>query len=201
MHARIVKIEEASAAEQALTLLARGEAIAVPTDTVYGVAAAGLNSAAIGRLFAVKQRPLAQAIPLLLADPSDLDMVCQQLPAVAAVLAARHWPGGLTLVVPAATHLPARLLAGGTTVAVRVPDHAWLRGIIRALGQPLAATSANLHGGPNPATPAAVIDQLGDRLPLIVDGGATPGDIPSTVVDATVDPPAILRQGVVAVDL
>ncbi len=195
----ILPIDNPVALDKALTLLQQGEVIAFPTDTVYGVGAAGLNSAAVVRLFAVKNRPRTQAIPLLLADPSDLGSVCPTVPAAAIELAARHWPGGLTLIVPAAPHLPAELLAGGNTVAVRVPDHLWLRELIRRLGQPLAATSANLHGEPNPVSATMVETRLGGRLPLILDGGPTPGDIPSTIVDVTGPEPKVLRHGIVRV--
>ncbi|HSH82886.1 MAG TPA: L-threonylcarbamoyladenylate synthase [Herpetosiphonaceae bacterium] len=189
------------ALEEALALLRAGAVIAFPTDTVYGVGAAGLNPAAIAQLYTVKARPLSQPIPLLLADPEDLGSVSAAVPSRAAALAARYWPGGLTLVVPAARHLPSILLAGGSTVAVRVPDHAWVRELIRRLGQPLAATSANLHGGPNPASAAMVLEQLGSNLPLVVDGGPTPGDIASTIVDVTGSRPVVLRQGALQIDL
>lgn len=190
-------IDDPDALEQALALLEAGEAIAFPTDTVYGVGADGLSEAAIVKLFEVKQRPLAQPIPILLADPEDLQAVCAEVPAAATNLAARHWPGGLTLVLPAAAHLPPRLLAGGATVAVRIPDHPWLRELIRRLGRPLAATSANLHGGPNPASAEDVAAQLGGRIRMIVDGGPTPGDVPSTIVDVTGAELRVLRQGAV----
>jgi L-threonylcarbamoyladenylate synthase len=196
----VLPIERKDALRRALTLLQQGEAIAFPTDTVYGVGAAGLNGAAVARLFTVKKRPREQAIPLLLWDAAELREVCPAVPPAARDLGARYWPGALTLVVPAAAHLPAELLAGGTTVAVRVPQHAWLRELIRLLGQPLAATSANLHGGANPATAEAVAEQLGARLPLIVDGGPTPGDVPSTIVDVTGPQPKVLRAGALVVE-
>ena len=104
----------------AVAALQRGEVVAFPTDTVYGVGAAGLDGAAVAKLFAVKARPATQAIPLLLADAADLTQVCASVPPLALALAQRHWPGGLTLIVPAASHLPAELLAGGTTVAATV---------------------------------------------------------------------------------
>ena len=189
------------ALEEALALLRAGAVIAFPTDTVYGVGAAGLNPGAIAQIYTVKARPLSQAIPLLLADPEDLGSVSATVPPRAAELAARYWPGGLTLVVPAARHLPSILLAGGSTVAIRVPDHAWVRELIRRLGQPLAATSANLHGGPNPASAAAVLEQLGSNLPLVVDGGPTTGDIASTIVDLTGMQPVVLRQGALRIDV
>ena len=197
----ILPIGDPDAFEQALAVLHAGEPIAFPTDTVYGVGAAGLDSRAVVRLFDVKDRPRHQAIPLLLADLDDLRTVCPAVPPVAEELAARHWPGGLTLVVPAAKHLPADLLAGGTTVAVRIPDHPLLRELIRRLGRPLAATSANLHGQPNPVTAQDVAADLGTRIPLILDGGPTLGDVPSTIVDVTTAAPRVLREGVVRVRL
>ena len=199
MAATILPIGDPVTFERALDLLYAGEPIAFPTDTVYGVGAAGLDSRAVVRLFEVKDRPRHQAIPLLLADLDDLHTVCPTVPSVAEELAARHWPGGLTLVVPAAKHLPVELLAGGTTVAVRIPDHPLLRELIRRLGRPLAATSANLHGRPNPVTAQDVAADLGTRIPLILDGGPTPGDVPSTIVDVTGATPRVLREGVVRV--
>lgn len=190
-------IEFAQGYHEALQIVRAGGVIAFPTDTVYGVGTAGLDNDAVGQLFTVKERPLSQAIPLLLADPADLALVCPTIAPAAQALAARYWPGGLTLVVPAAAHLPSRLLAGGQTVAVRVPDYAPLRRFIRELGQPLAATSANRHGGPNPVAATDVAAQIGARVSLILDGGATPGDIPSTIVDVTGATPRILRQGAV----
>jgi L-threonylcarbamoyladenylate synthase len=199
--AKICSIEDHEALEAALDLLRAGAPIAFPTDTVYGVGAAGLDAQAVLRLYDVKDRPRHQAIPLLLADTDDLRGVCPMIPPIAEALARRHWPGGLTLVVPAASHLPAELLAGGSTVAVRIPAHAVLRDLIRRLGQPLAATSANLHGRSNPASAEDVAADLGPRIQLILDGGRTPGDVPSTIVDVTGDTPRVLRQGVVRVEL
>jgi L-threonylcarbamoyladenylate synthase len=180
-------------------LLRAGEPIAFPTDTVYGVGAPARDAMAVLRLYAVKQRPYTQAIPLLIADAADLESVTAASTPLARRLA-RLWPGALTLVLPAAPDLPSELLAGGATVAVRLPDHAWLRGLIRALGGPLAATSANLHGGRDPQTAEEVAAQLGGALPLIADGGPTPGPIPSTIVDCTGAEPRLLRAGALAWD-
>ena len=201
MSPQVLPMSDPAALEEALRLLRAGAVIAFPTDTVYGVGATGLDPAAVAHLFAVKDRPLTQPIPLLLADADGLPGVSAAIPPAAETLAARFWPGGLTLVVPAAPHLPANLLAGGSTVAVRVPDHSPLRRLIRALAQPLAATSANQHGGPNPRSADDVLTQLGDRLALILDGGPTPGDVPSTIVDVTGPEPRILRQGVALIEL
>jgi L-threonylcarbamoyladenylate synthase len=190
----IIATGEPASLDRALALLRAGEPIAFPTDTVYGVGAAALDAAAVARLYTVKRRPLTQAIPLLIADDVDLPLVADEVTPTARRLA-RLWPGALTLVVTAAPGLPSELLAGGATVAVRLPDHMWLRSLIRALGMPLAATSANLHGGRDPRTAADVAAQLGDALPLIVDGGPTPGPLPSTIVDCVGGEPRLLRAG------
>jgi L-threonylcarbamoyladenylate synthase len=189
--------QEPDTLDRALALLRAGEPIAFPTDTVYGFGAAALDTAAVLRLYTIKRRPLTQAIPLLIADAADLTSVAPEAPPLALRLA-RLWPGALTLVLPAAPGLPPELLAGGATVAVRLPDHTWLRALIRALGGPLAATSANLHGGHDPQTAHDVAAQLGDALPLIADGGPTPGPIPSTIVDCTGAEPRLLRAGALA---
>ena len=194
MTATIHSIHEPDTLDQALALLRGGEPIAFPTDTVYGVGAPARDATAVLRLYALKRRPRAQAIPLLIADAADLALVAADVPTLALRLA-RLWPGALTLILPAAPKLPPELLAGGATVAVRLPDHAWLRGLIGALGGPLAATSANLHGGHDPQTAADVAAQLGDALPLIADGGPTPGPVPSTIVDCTAAEPRLLRAG------
>jgi L-threonylcarbamoyladenylate synthase len=197
MMAAIHSIQDSDTLDRALALLRGAEPIAFPTDTVYGVGAPARDAAAVLRLYAVKQRPRTQAIPLLIADAADLTSVAAEVPALALRLA-RLWPGALTLVLPAAPDLPPELLAGGATVAVRLPDHAWLRGLIRALGGPLAATSANLHGGHDPQTAADVAAQLGGALPMIVDGGPTAGPVPSTIVDCTAVEPRLLRAGALA---
>ncbi len=198
MNTHVLPLEQGL--NEALDRLRHGQAVAFPTDTVYGVGADGLSAGAVLQLYAIKDRPRTQAIPLLLADPADLVLVSSRVPTHAQLMAERYWPGGLTLVVPAAAHLPTELLAGGSTVAVRVPDHPVLRDLIRQLHHPLAATSANLHGYANPRTASDVVTQLGERLPLVLDGGATPGDIASTIVDVSGPVPRVLRQGVVQVD-
>jgi L-threonylcarbamoyladenylate synthase len=189
-----IPISEPASLDRALALLRAGEPIAFPTDTVYGVGAAALDAAAVARLYTVKRRPLTQAIPLLIADEADLPLVADEVTPTTRRLV-RLWPGALTLVVMAAPGLPSELLAGGATVAVRLPNHMWLRSLMRALGMPLAATSANLHGGRDPRTAADVAAQLGGALSLVVDGGPTPGPLPSTIVDCVGDEPRLLRAG------
>ncbi len=179
----------------AAALLRAGELVAIPTDTVYGVGAIAWDRAAVARLYTAKLRSADKAIPLLLADSADLDLVAAGVSPAARRLAERFWPGPMTLVVPRAAGVPDEVTAGGATVAVRVPDHPLARALIRLAGAPLATTSANLSGHPSPVTADEVAAQLAGRVALILDGGRCPGGVPSTLVDATGTPPRILRPG------
>ncbi|MCX6030109.1 MAG: L-threonylcarbamoyladenylate synthase [Chloroflexi bacterium] len=185
---------------QAAALLRAGELVAFPTDTVYGVGAVVWDTAAVAKLYGVKLRSLDKAIPVLLADPADVTLVARDLPPAALRIAERFWPGPLTLVVLAAGRVPAEVTAGGATVAVRVPDHALARDLIRAAGAPLATTSANLSGQSSPVTAGEVAAQLGGRIAMILDGGRCPGGVASTVVDVTGAEPVILRPGPVTLE-
>jgi tRNA threonylcarbamoyl adenosine modification protein (Sua5/YciO/YrdC/YwlC family) len=195
----VLVVAAPGALETALAFLRDGEVIALPTDTVYGVAVDGLNPYAIEKLYAVKARPMDKAIPLLLASPGDLSRVVVEIPEGARILANAFWPGALTLVVRARETVPLVLRAEGDTVAVRVPDHPVPRQLARMLGHPLAATSANISGERDPSTAREVEAQLGGRISLILDGGAVGTGLPSTVVDCTVAPPRVLRVGALAV--
>jgi L-threonylcarbamoyladenylate synthase len=190
-----LSICDPSAFETALRLLQHGELIAVPTDTVYGVAAHGLRPEAVERIFVAKHRPRDKAIPLLLADMAELALVAEEISDAANILAERFWPGPLTLVVRRATAVPDVVTGGGDTVAVRVPDHPLPRRLADALQAPLAVTSANLSGEADPCTANDVERALGNALGLIVDGGRSPGGRPSTVVDTLASPPRIVRAG------
>jgi L-threonylcarbamoyladenylate synthase len=185
---------------EAAALLRRGELVAFPTDTVYGVGAIAWDAVAVGKLYVAKLRSLDKAIPILLADPADVMLVAADLSPSALRIAERFWPGPLTLVVPKAARVPAEVTAGGETVAVRVPDHSLARALIRAAGAPLATTSANLSGQPSPATADEVAAQLGKRVALILDGGRCPGGVPSTVLDVTGRAPRILRPGPISLE-
>jgi len=197
---QVLPAADPQAFEQAVQLLRAHRVIAFPTDTVYGVGAHGFSEHAIEQLFVVKTRERGKAIPYLLSDVEHLNLVAREIPDAARLLAAKFWPGALTLVVPASARVPRILIAGGDTVAVRVPNHRITRALIDALGVPLAATSANISGGRDPANAKEVRAQLEGRIPLILDGGATRGNVPSTVVDVTTDPPKILRVGVITVE-
>ena len=184
----------------AVRILAEGGLVAFPTDTVYGVGAGAFQPDAVERIYTAKIRPRDKAIPILLARPDDLSLVADRITEAAWLLAERFWPGGLTLVLPKKANVPDVVSAGGPTVAVRVPDHPVPLALIAALGVPLAATSANLSGRPSPVTAREVETELGGRIELILDGGRCPGGIPSTVLDLTTDPLAILRAGAITVD-
>jgi L-threonylcarbamoyladenylate synthase len=189
--------EALSAATQ---ILAGGGLVAFPTDTVYGIGAHAFQLDAVERIYIAKIRPRDKAIPILLARVDDLPLVAERITETAWLLAERFWPGALTLVLPKKVSVPDVVSAGGPTVAVRVPDHPMSLDLIATLGAPLAATSANLSGHPSPVTAVEVQAELGGRIELVLDGGRCPGGVPSTVLDLTTDPPAILRAGAIAVE-
>ncbi len=196
MTARLVPDGPAAQAE-AIALLRAGGIVALPTDTVYGIAADLALPDAIERLFAAKQRPPEKAVAVLLADAEQAAELGEVSPA-AAVLAQRFWPGGLTLVLPVRpqARLP-RILADGTpTIGVRVPDHATPRALAGALG-PLPTTSANRSGEPDARDAGEILERLGESLALVIDGGPIRGGPSSTVVDCTLDWPSILRDGAI----
>lgn len=186
--------------EQAAGLLRVGELVAFPTDTVYGVGAIAWDREAVGKLYVAKLRALEKAIPILLADPADLDEVARDVSPAVHRLAERFWPGPLTIVVRKSAHVPDAVTSGGDSVAVRIPDHPLARALIRAAGAPLATTSANLSGGPSPVTAQEVAAQLTGRVAMILDGGRCPGGVASTVVDLTGPSPVILRPGPISLE-
>jgi L-threonylcarbamoyladenylate synthase len=200
MKTQILPAADTEVFAHAVRLLKAGKVIAFPTDTVYGIGASGFNERAIEQLFVVKSRERGKAIPYLLADQADLALVAREIPPAARLLAAKFWPGARTLGVPASARVPKLLTAGSDNVAVRVPNHPTTRALIDSLRAPLAATSANISGERDPSTAAEVHAQLDGRIPLILNGGATRGNVPSTVVDVTVNPPKVLRVGVIPVD-
>jgi L-threonylcarbamoyladenylate synthase len=183
--------------ERAAEILRQGGLVAYPTDTVYGLAALPSDDGACMRLFEAKQRAPDQSMPLLIASPHDLALMAADVPAVARRLIGQFWPGALTIVLAKALTFRS-LAAAGDTVALRVPDHPVPRELVRLLGSPITGTSANIAGGPEPLTAGDVRSQLGDAVDLILDGGRCPGARPSTVIDCTVDPPRIVREGAIS---
>ena len=187
------EIIPANEIQAALEILQNGGIIAFPTDTVYGLGALAFNHNAIESVYTAKNRPIEKAIPILIGDLSDLDQVADDIPSMALRFASRFWPGPLTCIVPKKQTLPLAVSATNT-VAVRIPDHHDARALLRAAG-PMAVTSANISGQSSPSTAQEVYDQLNGRIPLILDGGKTPGGVPSTLVDCTGKEPVILREG------
>lgn len=200
MPAPIVNASDPAAIARAVEILRGGGVIAFPTDTVYGIGAHGLIGEAVERLYAIKERPNDKSIPLLLASADDVLLAAREVPPAARALMRRYWPGALTIVLRKQPHLP-DAVSGTDTVAVRVPDHPVVRALIRALGAPLAATSANKSGRPELLDAQAIAAELGTGLELILDGGPLAGGVPSTVVDVTVEPLRILREGAVRIDV
>jgi L-threonylcarbamoyladenylate synthase len=192
----VVQASSNSALCRAVETLKTGGLIAFPTDTVYGVAALPWDVDAVARLYVAKQRPGSLPIPLLLSDADQLHRVATLAPALVP-LTERFWPGGLTLVLPKTEVVP-DIISPGPTVAVRVPDLALARHLIRQAGGVLAVTSANISGQPSPVTAAEVEVQLGGRIDLIVDGGPCPGGVPSSLLDCTASPPKLLRRGAIS---
>ncbi len=195
--ARIVKADADGALAEAVAVLKGGGLVVYPSDTVYGLGAAAGDEQAVGRVFAVKDRDAEKAVSLLLADVADLAPLCAQVPFLARVLAQRYWPGPLTLVLRCSAAFQSAALGGGDTVAVRVPDHPFLRELIRALGEPITGTSANRSGRPACRSAQEVEQELGDAVELIIDGGPSGAGPESTVVSLTGSLPVVLREGAI----
>lgn len=196
MTARVVA-DDAMGRETAVEVLRAGGVVALPTDTVYGIGVALATPGGVERLFAAKRRPPDKGIMLLLDDAAQAGEIGIMTPAASA-LARGCWPGGLTVVVPRRpdVELPDALTGGAPTIGLRVPDHDAPRTLARGAG-PLPVTSANVSGVPEAADAAGILEQLGDAVDLILDGGRAHGGPPSTVVDCTGDRPAILRPGAI----
>lgn len=198
MQTKILTATSEHAYETALQLLHQGEIIAFPTDTVYGLAADAFNHQAIQKLFEAKGRDFNKAIAVLIGEETQAQLLAESVSSSALILMRKFWPGGLTVIVPKKAGLPPSL-SPADTIGLRIPDQSVAIELLRRFG-PLATTSANLSGGKNPITTADVLLQLDQRIPLILDGGACRGGIPSTVVDCTVEPVRILRPGVIHED-
>jgi tRNA threonylcarbamoyl adenosine modification protein (Sua5/YciO/YrdC/YwlC family) len=182
-----------AAIEAAIDILAEGFPVAIPTDTVYGLAVDPTRPGATDRLFEVKRRPHDVSLPLLVADLDQALSVSTAVPPTALVLMRRFWPGPLTIVLPSRPGLGLVLGDDEATVGVRCPDHAVPLALCRTVG-PLATTSANRHGEPTAVTAAEVTEVFGDAVRAVLDGGTCRGS-PSTVVDCTGRDPKLLREG------
>ncbi len=183
----------------AADVLRCGGIVAYPTDTLYGLAADPRNERAVRELYRIKGRLVDRAVPLIAADRAQVEELAGPMAPLSSRLAGAFWPGPLTLIVPAWAGLVPELLGGGTSVAIRVPDHAVARGLARALGYPVTSTSANRSGEPPTADPKEVARTLTREIAILLDGGTAPGGAPSTIVDATAGQLAVVREGAVLV--
>ena len=189
----LIRADHPIALRHAVDVLNHGGLVAFPTDTVYGLAALPFQTETVERLFIAKGRNSDRAIALLIGAIQDLPKVTANFPLRATHLAERFWPGPLTLIVAGSLTLP-EMISPNATVGVRMPDHAFALELLRKIG-PLAVTSANLSGHENALTAQEVLAQLDGRIHLVLDGGRTPGSLPSTVVDCISTEMAILRAG------
>lgn len=195
MNANIIPATDPNALKVCLETLKTGGLVAFPTDTVYGLGCLVNRAGSIDRLYEVKGRDTSKAIAVLIGEIDHLQQVTSGLGEIAGELAAHFWPGALTLVVPRSPLLPENL-SPLPTIGVRMPNHPFALALLRQAG-PLATTSANLSGLPSPVTARNVLLQLNERVDLIIDGGACPGGVPSTVLDCTGADPRILREGAI----
>ena len=194
LKARVLGVDEPGAIDEAARLLREGRLVAFPTETVYGLGADALNPRAVARIFEAKARPSFD--PLIVHLPEAAHLTRVAVPdARAEALAARFWPGPLSLVLPRLPVVPDLVTAGLDSVAVRVPDHAAARALLRAAGTPVAAPSANPFGYVSPTTAEHVIDQLGEKVDLVLDGGPCRVGVESTVVSLLASEAALLRPG------
>lgn len=181
--------------EEAVQALRRGEVVAFPSESSYGLGVLALDPAAVARLFALKGRPQTNPVPVLIPDASFVDRLAVDVSDAARALASAHWPGPLTIVLRAAAIVPAAICGGTGKVGLRVPGASVGQSLVRALGLPLTATSANRSGEP-PALDEAAVREAVPGVAVVLPGPA-PGGPPSTVVDATEGPLVVLRQGAV----
>jgi L-threonylcarbamoyladenylate synthase len=198
--ARVIAVDPGAPTRAALRaaadILRAGGVVAFPTETFYGLAVAALDPASVKRLFALKGRPESKPLLVLVDSVAMAESVAHVSQAALAMMA-HYWPGALTLVLSARPHVPADVTAGTGTLGLRVSPHPVACGLVEAFGEPATAPSANPTGLEPPTTAEGVLAYFSDGIDLVLDGGPTPGGEPSTVLDVTVDPPRIIRQGAV----
>src|SRR5665213_1400460 len=203
MNAEILRIDpdepEPALIDRVVECLNSGQVAALPTDTFYGLAVDPVNLKAVDRIYELKTRARHKPLSLLIAEVAQAYEIARQLDSAFDRLAERFWPGPLTIVVKAGSKLPLRVTANTGNVALRVPEAAIARAVVARLGLPITATSANLHGFPECTYANCVLEQLGDQIPLIVDGGPTARSVPTTIVDLSGGGNSwmILREGAI----
>jgi L-threonylcarbamoyladenylate synthase len=192
-HARLLAMNDQI--EQAIELLRNGKLVAIPTETVYGLAADATNIDAVKKIFAVKNRPLSHPLPVMIARETDLNNLAIDIPKIAYKLIEKFWPGPLTIVLKKAPNISTIITGGLETIGLRCPNHPLTQKILQNFPHGLAAPSANLFSEPPPTSAEEVKQALGNKTDLIVDGGVCKLKSASTIVDLTCKKPKILRQG------
>ena len=195
MNTQLLSALDAKTPAIAAGLIRQGELVAIPTETVYGLGADGLNEAAVAKIFEAKGRPQDNPLILHIWDAKQMEQFCHDIPKAAYDLAKAFWPGPLTMVLPAREIVPKRTTGGLSTVALRCPDNAVTREIIRLSGVPIAAPSANISGKPSTTTAQHVLHDHDGKIAAVVDGGPCRVGVESTIVDLTEDRPRLLRPG------
>ena len=195
MNTLLLSSLDAATPALAAEIIRNGELVAIPTETVYGLGANGLDENAVAKIFEAKGRPQDNPLILHLSCAEEMDRYCHHVPQMAYRLAEMYWPGPLTIVLPARECVPKRTTGGLDTVAVRCPDNDVTREIIRLAGVPLAAPSANISGKPSTTTAQHVLHDHDGRIAAVVDGGPCRVGVESTIVDLTGDRPRLLRPG------
>ena len=195
METLLLSAADPQTAQAAADIIKNGGLVAIPTETVYGLGANGLDPEAVAKIFIAKGRPQDNPLILHVAEASQLDSLCHSIPQSARVLAEKFWPGPLTMVLPARDIVPESTRAGLPTVAVRCPDHPVTREIIRLAGVPVAAPSANISGKPSTTSAAHVLHDHSGRIEAVVDGGPSRVGVESTIIDLSEDRPRLLRPG------
>lgn len=194
----ILPASDKAAVSQALALLKAGDVVVFPTDTIYGIGASITHEAALQKIFTIKARPENKAIVVFVPDFEALEDICEGLSDERITVLRHFWPGQLTVIFNKKDTIPDWVTAGKATVAVRIPDSPLCMSLARQLGHPMAVTSANISSMPTPSTATEVAEQLSQALPLVLDGGPSPEQKPSTIIDFAQQPPRLLREGVLS---
>jgi L-threonylcarbamoyladenylate synthase len=198
----IVKIDvehpDISVLRSIADVVCKGGMIVYPTDTIYGIGVDAFNEEAIDRVFELKHREKGKPI-LIIADSIEMvKSVVSYVPEVGYKLINRFWPGPLTILFPALEHISKKLTGNSGKIGIRIPNNRFCLELVKTCGVPITSTSANISGRENPASVQQILDSIGDKVDLIVDGGVLKSDLPSTVVDITSDQAVVVRQGVIS---
>lgn len=195
---KINKEEQEPAISRAMEILSSGGIVAFPTESFYGLGVDAANEEAVKQIFKLKLRPMNQPLLLLISSADMLDNYVEEIPDVADKLIEQFWPGGLTIVFKASKSLSPMLTASTGKIGIRLSSHPVANALAESLGKPVTGTSANISGQPACSTAQEVFKALGDKVDLILDGGTTKGGKGSTILDVTVDPPLIIREGMIS---